>query len=182
LVWWTGIALQIGHRRSIDFDLFISNSEKLPLRKIQSILNKQNSDYQLLINEDYHREIILNWVKITRFAYMFDIFSENIVDNENFRIPSLLFLSAMKVHAISKRAKRKDYVDMYFLIKKFWINKIVNFTKKHFKSEINIKLFLTQLSYFEDIDYSEKVEYMDWYAKTDSEIKEYLTEISISIL
>ncbi|NCO97814.1 hypothetical protein GW864_01365 [bacterium] len=66
----------------------------------------------------------------------------------------------MKIHAMGQRAKWKDYVDIYFLIQKFGIDVLITYAKKFFKGEVNIKLFLSQLDFFDDIDYSEKVHRM----------------------
>jgi len=54
----------------------------------------------------------------------------------------------------------EDYVDIYFLIQKFGIDALITYAKKFFKGEVNIKLFLSQLDFFDDIDYSEKVHRM----------------------
>lgn len=105
---------------------------------------------------------------------MFPIPQDKVVSLDSLQIPDLLHLSAMKVHAISKRAKWKDYVDMYFLIKKFWIKTICDYAKDFFQWEINIKLFLSQLAYFDDIDYSESIEFMKWYYVSNSDIKAFL--------
>jgi len=182
LVWWTAIALQLGHRKSIDFDLFAPNLEKLPLRKIKIELNKFSWSYQTIINQDYHYEIFLNWVKISRFAYMFSFSKKNIVNWDHISMPDLLHLSAMKVHAISKRAKRKDYVDIYFLIKMFWTKRIMEYTKDFFGWEINTKLFASQLAYFEDVDYTEEVEFMPWFETSKKQIQDFLVLQSMELM
>ena len=63
---------------------------------------------------------------------MFDIPQSLHNDREYIKMPDLKHLAAMKVHAIAQRAKRKDYVDMYFLIKKFGIQEIITYTKAFF--------------------------------------------------
>jgi len=176
LVGGTAIALQLWHRKSIDFDLFIEQKESLPLRKIWYKLNPYKWKYKVLINEDFHREVLLDWVKITWFAYIFEFSSTQTHQRNDIKMPSLLHLGAMKVHAIGKRAKWKDYVDMYFLIKKFGIEQICKYAKDFFGWEVNIKLFVSQLVYFDDIDYSEKIEWMDGFEVSDEEIKEFLVE------
>lgn len=101
---------------------------------------------------EYCRTIIMHNVQITRFAYMYNIPNNQLLESENLFIPSLLHLAAMKAHALWQRAKWKNYVDLYFLIKKFWIKKIVTYTKDFLGGEFNEKLFLSQLSYFDDIN------------------------------
>ena len=53
-------------------------------------------------------------------------------------------------------------------------------TNSIYKSEFNEKLFRTQLAYFEDIDYSEAIEYIEGFEKNDNEIKKYLEKVSLS--
>lgn len=182
LVWWTAIALQLWHRKSIDFDLFLPNRDKLPLN---DIIKKTKETIWKPINftsKDYCRTVVMNWVKVTWFAYMFDIPKQTNINYKFIKIPNLLHLAAMKVHAMAQRAKWKDYVDMYFLIKEFWIKEIVSYAKDFFEWEVNIKLFASQLWFFDDINYSEKVEYMPWFQKTDDEIKKYLIEQSLLLM
>lgn len=180
LVWWTAIALMLWHRKSIDFDLFIPNSESLPMRKISTIL--KNHDYKIITKTDFHYEIFLNWVKITFFAYLYNIPDQRKIQWDYFKTIDLLHLSSMKADALWKRAKWKDYVDLYFLIKKLWLKTIWDYAKSFFKWIFNEKLFYSQLSYFNDIDYSEEVMFVNKYEVTKDEIKEFLTNESKTIL
>ena len=50
-------------------------------------------------------------------------------------------------------------VDLYFIINKYSFQEVVGQAKQIFGNEFNEKLFREQLSYFEDIDYSEEVNY-----------------------
>lgn len=176
LVWGTAIALQLWHRESIDFDLFFPDQEKLPIRKIEKEVKYWWKDYFWISkDENYHRTIIIDEVKITWFAYMYPISEDLLTESEYFKLPSLLHLAAMKIHAIWQRAKWKDYVDIYFLIKKFWLEKILDYTKNFFWWEINKRLFCSQLSYYDDIDYTEKVSYLPGFKVWDDEIKKFLS-------
>lgn len=93
-------------------------------------------------------------------------------------MPTLLDLAAMKAFAFSRTGKWKDYVDMYFLLKNhFSIAAISERAEQLFDYEFSSKLFRTQLSYFEDIDYTEPIEYLIP-APSDDEIKSFLTEVA----
>lgn len=50
-----------------------------------------------------------------------------------------------------------------------------------FGGEFNEKLFRTQLSYFDDIDYSEEIEYMSGFEVSDDVVKNTLQEISLQV-
>ena len=125
--------------------------------------------------------LIVNNVKITFYQYPFQIKANNIFD-KIIRLPNLLDLAAMKAYALGRRSKWKDYVDLYFLLKEnFSINEISQKASIIFGDLFSDKLFRSQLSYFEDVDYSEEVEYMIPNPPTNEEIKNGLIQISTAI-
>lgn len=66
----------------------------------------------------------------------------------------------MKAFALGGRAKWKDYVDLYFILKSFLsLDEITSEAEKIFGNFFSAKLFKEQLAYFKDkdIDYSEEV-------------------------
>lgn len=178
LVGWTALALWIGHRKSIDYDLFLPNGDVLPMRSILSEINKSKWLFQEHIKESFHYEWAINRVKITWYAYPFNIPRNKTVKTDFIYIPKPLFLAAMKIDAFNGRWKWKDYVDMYFLIKNFWLSDILEYTNEVFHGRINLKLFASQLSYFDDISYKEQVEYMPWFETSEQEIKSFLIQAS----
>lgn len=96
-------------------------------------------------------------------------------------MPDILTLAALKAYALGRRAKWKDYVDLYIILKNFYsLPQIINRARQIFNHSFNEKIFRTQLIYFKDIDYSEKVIYQPGYKISDAKIKKFLTEISLS--
>ena len=178
LVGGTAIAIFIGHRRSIDFDLFTDKEfdnwkirrKILQFKKIDSVLRDEDGQYTMVIHK----------VRFTFFCYPFKIsFSKNF--NKVINIPDLLTLAAMKAYALGRRAKWKDYVDLYFVMKeRYDVHKIISKTKRIFGREFNEKLFRAQLSYFKDIDYTEKVDYLKEFEVDDEIVKKELTDFSLS--
>lgn len=174
LVGGTAIALYLGHRRSIDFDLF----------KLSAINHKRNLDklattgipFTVIRRVEEQMNLVINDVKLTFFQYPFPIVPT--VKYENwFRLPSLLQLAAMKAYALGRRSKWKDYVDLYFLLRdRFTIDDITAEATRIFGQLYSEKLFRSQLCYFEDIDYTEQVEYIIPNFPTDDEIKKALTD------
>jgi hypothetical protein len=76
-------------------------------------------------------------------------------------MPELIDLAAMKAFALGGRAKWKDYVDMFFILKNhFSIHEIGRRSNELYKDAFNLKLFRQQLAYFKDIDYSETVKFV----------------------
>ena len=87
----------------------------------------------------------------------------------------------MKAYTLGRRAKWKDYVDLYFIIKNnYSVADISDKGKEIFRGEFNTKIFRTQLAYFEDIDYSEKIDFLPGREISDSDIKRDLIEFSLS--
>lgn len=87
----------------------------------------------------------------------------------------------MKAFALGRRAKWKDYVDLYFIIKYHYsILEISQKAKEIFGDEFIEKQFLAQLGYFKGINYEEEVTYLIPNPPTEEEIQQFLTEVSIS--
>ena len=178
LAWWTAIALQLWHRKSIDFDFF--SNKKINNSKIIKKLQENNFliDYILVDNKTEELTLIVNWVKITFLYYPFEI-----VCSEKFewiKLPNLEYLWAMKFYTIWRRAKWKDYVDVYKILKEK--NNFVEISKlaeKIFWWAYNEKLFREQICYYDDIDYSEEVEFLGEKIEKN-EIENFLKKISVS--
>lgn len=173
----TAIALYVGHRRSIDFDLFTDNTFD-PMIIRSRILKAKIIEYTFSQGSD-ELTVLVNKVKITFFHYPF-IVQRNTIFEETLRLPDLITLGAMKAFALGKRAKWKDYVDLYFIFQNYSLQELVDKTNSIFKEEFNEKLFRTQLGYFDDVDYTEEIEYIMGYEKKDSDIKQFLEKISLS--
>lgn len=178
LVGGTAISFYIGHRQSIDFDLFtIKSFNNLDIRK--KILRNSVID-KVFINKLGEYTILIKGVKVTFFHYPYAIeFKDNL--NGIIGVADLLTLSAMKAFALGMRAKWKDYVDLYFIIKHYYnIAQINKKAEQIFGGEFNEKIFRSQLAYFKDIDYTEKVIWMKGFAVADNMIKKELVDFALS--
>ena len=179
LVGGTAIAFHIGHRRSIDFDLFSRKPFKnYQLRKQIGIFSKIDQE---IVDRPGELTFLCAGVKFTFYQYPFNIEYKESFENV-IQMPDLLTLAAMKAHALGGRAKWKDYVDLYFILKDFYsLPEIANKAVKLFKGEFNEKLFRVQLTYFKDISYAEPVEFMPGFEVADEIIKKGLMEFSLVV-
>ena len=177
LVGETALALQIGHRGSIDFDLF--KLSDLNVAKTLKKINASKIPYVVTRRVSDQINLVINAVKITFFQYPYVI--ESSMDFEkSIRMPDLLTLAAMKAYALWRRAKWKDYVDLYFLLRdRFTFDQIIQKAKSLFGQMISEKLFRSQLAFHEDIDYSEPIEYMPGFEASGREIKDFLIDKSL---
>jgi hypothetical protein len=178
MVGGTAIALHLGHRRSIDFDLFTFS----PLKK--SVIRQKIDTMpfkQVKLFEDYDQiHYTLEGIKTTFFSFPYKIEHTEQVE-QYITIPTLLQLAAMKSFALGRRSKWKDYVDLYFIIKDFYnIQEISAVASNIFGYHFSEKLFRQQLAFHKDIDYSDKVEFLTSPIQED-EIKAFLIEAATDI-
>ena len=178
LVGGTAIALYLGHRKSIDFDLFTYNKIKLKsIKKWKDDLSFTPINTIYEASDQIH--FIIENVKVTFMQFPFQLKSANHI--HGLSMPSLLSLAAMKAYALGGRAKWKDYVDLYFIMKDHYsIKEIIKKADELFGSSFNGRFFRQQLSYFDDINYTEKVEYIGEPLE-DEIIKVFLTDKSFSL-
>lgn len=178
LVGGTAIALHLGHRRSIDFDLF-KNKPINPKRILETI---SGFEYPYFVTRRVTEQLNLNIkdVKFTFFQYPFEIEATEKL-NDILRLPKLLDLAAMKAYALGRRSKWKDYVDLYFILKEHYtIKQISDRTTDIFGQLFSEKLFRAQLCYFDDIDYSEPIELLVS-PVSDDEIKNFFIDKATDI-
>lgn len=179
LVGGTAIALHIGHRRSIDFDLF--KSKRININKIVNKISESKYSYTITRRVEEQLNLVIGEVKFTFFEYPFSVDVNDKFQNY-IKLPSLLQLAAMKAYAIGRRSKWKDYVDLYFIIKDHHkISEIIKQAESIYGELFSEKLFRAQLCFFEDIDYSEKVDYIITNPPSEKEVQSYLSEIAIDI-
>jgi len=151
LVGGTALALQIGHRISVDFDFFSSKS--LPsglLERLQKIFGAK--EVEVVLNVSYQLTMRIAGVEVTYFRYPFPPMFPFIV-YEKLKLLSIPEIAASKAHAIGRRATRKDYVDVYFILKEKHVElqKVIDIAQKKYGQEFDPRLFLEQLLYLDDI-------------------------------
>ncbi len=178
LVGGTAIALHIGHRESIDYDLFSDGAlDKNAIRR-EIIRFQQNP--RILAESIDEYTVLIGEVKVTFLRYPFTI-AYPVAFDDIARLPDLLTLAAMKAYALGRRAKWKDYVDLFFTMKeRHSLAEVVGKATALFGSEFNEKIFRTQLAYFDDIDYSEKIIWMPNFETEDAVIRQTLTQLALS--
>ena len=178
LVGGTAIALHIGHRRSIDFDLF--SSTRLNKKDIREKLTRFPCKISRISEDTDQIHFLINEIKFTFFHYPYKI-DHPLTLGQYISMPSLLSLSSMKAYAIGRRAKWKDYVDLYYIIKDFHtVEEISSEAARNFGELYSEKLFREQLAFHKDIDYSEPVEFLTP-APSEQEIKRFLIDRAIDI-
>jgi hypothetical protein len=166
----------LGHRRSIDFDLVTFS--QLDAGKTRGKIGGKYEIDAVLIDETNEYTLVINGVKVTFLSYPFK-FNFDVRYKAHIRMPDLTTLASIKASSLGRRAKCKDYVDLYFIFNRYPFIEVVNRAKTIYGNEFNEKLFREELAYFEDIDYTEEVNYMKGFEVGDNTVKQTLDEISL---
>lgn len=170
----TAIMLQIGHRKSFDFDCFsLESPPSTILTKIKRIFG--NSIYPTIHTEDLLTFYTQDHVEVTFAKHPFKPLCLPI-PSSSLPLFHLDDLVANKAYTIGRRPAWRDYVDLFFILK--WnlydLADVIRLAEQKFKGEFNAKLLLPQLTYFEDIRPAETVFIKKSY--TEEEIKSFLGE------
>lgn len=147
LVGGTALALQYGHRSSIDLDFF-GNIES-DAETIKDILRKYGK--LLVIKESKNIKIYqLDGVKVDIVNYSYPWIDTPIVE-DGIILASPKDIASMKVNAIEGRGTKKDFIDMYFLLQHYDLREIFTFYQNKYP-ENSIFRALMSLSYFDDAE------------------------------
>ncbi len=172
LVGGTALALRIGHRISVDLDLFshvefstqelISEIELLGSMKIigeaRNILN-----------------VVIDGVEVDIIRHNYPLLEEiEIIDG--LRLISKKDIAAMKLSAIARRGSKKDFYDVYFILQEFSIEELFEFYKLKYKSREMFHL-VKSLVYFGEADLEPAPEMLidvDW-----SNVKSFFNSLTL---
>lgn len=148
LVGGTSLALQYGHRSSVDLDMFgdVPDDDLALLEIMENFGTVQGQKTSKYIKSFIVDNIKVDFVNYSRFPWL----EEPIVE-DGLRLASPKDIAAMKIFAIQNRGSKKDFIDMYFLLQHFSLEEILGFySMKH----PDYSMFRTRMSltYFEDAE------------------------------
>ena len=147
LVGGTALALQYGHRNSIDLDFFGQLDDDA--EEVKAILRKHGK--LSVIKESRNIKIyLLNNIKVDFVNYNYSWIDAPILEDE-LRLASPKDIAAMKINAIEGRGTKKDFIDIYFLLQHYTLHEILTFYQQKYP-ENSIFRALMSLSYFEDAE------------------------------
>lgn len=154
LVGGTALSLLLGHRKSVDIDLF--TTEPFPETTLANLLaGKYKAE---IVNTSINTvRCFIDDVKVELMAHRYISLQPTIV-LEKIRMSSLEDIAAMKLNAIvGNGTRKKDYIDMYVLLEQDSLSKWLQcYVTKY--PDTSITMARNSLVYFEDIDHSEEVE------------------------
>jgi len=147
LVGGTALALQLGHRNSVDIDLF--GAVEINEMAFSTVLNTLGSA-QILKKSKNILVFTLDGVKVDFVNYQYPwIAAGSVIDN--IRIASFEDIAAMKLNAIAGRGSKKDFIDLFFLLKQFSLKEMLSFYSKKYHDGSTF-LVVKSLAYFGDAE------------------------------
>jgi predicted nucleotidyltransferase component of viral defense system len=171
----TALALQLGHRDSVDFDFF--KQENIDTNNLFKDLKHIFSDYHLYkVNEDKNTlDIVIDdEINLSFFSYNYPHIKD-LKKEKYFTLASVLDIACMKLSAILSRATNKDYIDLYYIFKEYNLKTVLDvFRKKYQDTDIN--LVLKSLVYFEDIK-TEPILFMPGKEVDFKEVQDFLIKL-----
>ncbi|HLD24673.1 MAG TPA: nucleotidyl transferase AbiEii/AbiGii toxin family protein [Patescibacteria group bacterium] len=168
----TALALQLNHRKSVDFDVFVKKPIGSSLRrKIKTIFGDQ--PYEVNTTDQITFPLSVG-IEIT-FLYYWYPHIRPLVSTTSLSLASVDDIIADKAHTLGRRALWRDYVDLFVVMKQHDMNidHIITLASQKFEGEFVKEQFLEQISYFDDI----AVVPVEFIARsyTPEEIKTFLT-------
>ena len=148
LVGGTSLALQYGHRRSIDLDLFGEVSEDVD--EITDALKEKLNNVVVGGHSKNIKAYYLNGVKVDIVNYKYAWIAPPVLE-DGLRLASTEDIAAMKVNAIIGRGTKKDFIDIYYLLQHYTFSDLLKlyFLKYPEGSEYRA---LLSMAYFTDAD------------------------------
>ncbi len=148
LVGGTALALQYGHRTSVDLDFFGSfgnEEDKLftvlqPYAEVRRV--KDSPNIKVFFMDD---------VKVDFVNYSIYPWIDDAVEEDGLRLASPKDIAAMKINAIEGRGSKKDFIDIYSLLQHYSLDELLKFYSQKYPN-YSIYRALMSLTYFADAD------------------------------
>jgi len=155
----TALALQIGHRKSVDLDFF--TTAPFNVESVISAVRKTGLTFRILAEGQEHIIMDVEGVKFSLFLYEYP-FLDKPLSHQGITISGILDIAAMKIIAICQRGTKRDFVDMYFILQSVPFHKIAAHMVLRFgKERINPVLIGKALTYFPDADSNPEPDYIN---------------------
>jgi hypothetical protein len=146
----TALALQIGHRDSIDFDFFCLDSFDTTI--LFTKIEQKCSGHTIVRLQDEQNtlEILVDGtIRLSFMTYKYPLI-EPAISTEFFDLASMIDIGCMKLSAITSRTAYKDYVDLYFILQQRSLAELINNLQVKLPT-LDPSLALKSLVYFDDI-------------------------------
>ena len=148
LVGGTSLALQYGHRRSVDLDFFGMTTEDVD--ELTDMMRECSKDMVKGSCTKRIKTYFLNGVKVDVVNYDYK-WIDDVVEGGGLRLASPKDIAAMKVNAVMGRGTKKDFIDVYFLLQHYSFDELIKFYLQKYTDGSEYRALLS-MSYFADAD------------------------------
>lgn len=145
----TALALQLGHRTSVDFDFYSPDHFDIE-KTIENINNNLGKKAFITGTQKDTIFATISNVDVSFFWYQYKLI-ENLKSFKSVNLASIEDVAAMKMVAITRRPVKRDYIDAYYLIKLLGLEKILHLTSIKYPI-ISPNIVLRALVYFDDLE------------------------------
>ncbi len=173
----TGLALQIGHRDSIDFDFFVNGD--FDTQELSKQIQVVFKDHQILITQNEKNTIsclIDDKIQLSFLGYKYPLLKPYI-ETEYFPIASIEDIACMKLSAITSRSLEKDYIDLYFILQQIQLGELMGLCKEKFPT-LDASLILKSIVFFDDV-LREPILFKENHAISFEKVQEFLKQKSL---
>ncbi len=148
LIGGTALALQIGHRVSIDLDFF--GKADAELEELAEEFSSFASTVSPISASKMMRFLIVDGIKIDIVNYNHPWIDKPVVE-DGIRLAGIRDIAAMKLSAITNRGTKKDFIDYYFLLQIYSLDELISFYRQKY-SEAQLFTSIKSLTYFGDAE------------------------------
>ncbi|HMO62511.1 MAG TPA: nucleotidyl transferase AbiEii/AbiGii toxin family protein [Ferruginibacter sp.] len=170
----TSLALQIGHRRSVDLDIF--SSTPLDTRELEILLSSTPGFHFQPVNST--RNMLFTYINGIKcdFVYEPSTLLQPYIENNGIALFHTNDIAAMKMHTVCGRGRKKDFFDIYALTEVMgWNNMLHLFEKKYGPDQF---YFLWKsIAYFNDADDDPDITGFSPFVKSWAEVKQHITTV-----
>lgn len=176
LVGGTALALQIGHRRSVDIDLFTQTPFDTQAVADSLVQDMQATEIDIARNTV---RCFIDDVKVDILAHQYPLI-EPLTIMHGIRMASLPDIVAMKLNAVANRGAKKDFWDIAALLSRFSLDQMLGFHGRKYRAGNRLAV-IKSLSYFNDAE-AEQVSINDLTGMTWEQVKSIIREACGKVL
>lgn len=147
LVGGTALALQFGHRKSIDLDFF--GDINFDTINFEAELKNAGAVQNLMARRSI-RTYSIDGVKVDFVQYPYPWIGGKVIE-DGVTMADLKDISAMKMAAITNRGAKKDFFDLYLLLDHLALREMVNNYMQKYNDASEFLLYKS-LNYFEEAE------------------------------
>lgn len=168
----TALALQKGHRDSIDFDFFTDQPfNPTQLQQEMASLLESHTVTVTQAAPNTLGSLVDSTIRLSFMTYQYPLI-EPLLDSPSLKLASVLDIGCMKLSAIISRSTLKDYVDLYTILQDVNLDTLLKATQQKFPS-VDPNVMLKALVYFDDVQ-EEPIAFQPGFAVERTTIETFL--------